>query len=156
MDSRYKVLGISAIFLAMMILSGCLQNPPQETAQQGSQNVQSDTNTYYAPQQNAPAQTQPEPTQPAKPQTQPWIEQTYADKYCSEMNGSDLVNCTYEDAKTRNDVTICTTLQTQDDRYICIAQWCGSEMRDYLQCDNLAGEDDRLGCLSKCNPNPNT
>ena len=53
------------------------------------------------------------------------------------------------------DLAACTAISDQQARFSCIAQWCGSEARDYKQCYNLANGDDQLGCLSKCNPNPN-
>ncbi|HQT44707.1 MAG TPA: hypothetical protein PLO51_01910 [Candidatus Micrarchaeota archaeon] len=54
-----------------------------------------------------------------------------------------------------NDVTACASISSQQDRFACIANWCNSAARDYNKCYNLADENDRLGCLSKCNPNPN-
>ena len=54
-----------------------------------------------------------------------------------------------------NGLAACTAISEQQARFSCIAQWCGSEARDYKQCYNLANGDDQLGCLSKCNPNPN-
>ncbi|MFA6213736.1 MAG: DUF4382 domain-containing protein [Candidatus Micrarchaeia archaeon] len=53
------------------------------------------------------------------------------------------------------DVTACTAISDQQERLSCIAQWCGSEDRDYQKCYDLTDEDDRLGCLNKCNPNSN-
>jgi hypothetical protein len=53
------------------------------------------------------------------------------------------------------DLSACTAISEQQGRFSCIAQWCGSEARDYQKCYNLTDENDRLGCLNKCNPNPN-
>lgn len=53
------------------------------------------------------------------------------------------------------DVTACTAISDSSARLSCIAMWCGSENRDYKKCYNLADENDRLGCLNKCNPNQN-
>jgi len=53
------------------------------------------------------------------------------------------------------DVTACTVLSNQEERLSCIAQWCGSENRDYTKCYTLVDNDDKLGCLNKCNPNSN-
>lgn len=74
---------------------------------------------------------------------------------CAGMSGNALVDCTYLRAVSEKDVTACTALAAQEQRYSCIARWCGSEARDYSQCDRLPDSDDRLGCLNKCNPNPN-
>lgn len=53
------------------------------------------------------------------------------------------------------DVAACTAISDQQERLSCIAQWCGSEARDYNKCYDLTDENDRLGCLNKCNPNSN-
>lgn len=53
------------------------------------------------------------------------------------------------------DLAGCAAISDQQERFSCIAQWCGSEARDYYKCYDLADDNDRLGCLNKCNPNPN-
>ena len=53
------------------------------------------------------------------------------------------------------DLAACTAIADQQGRFACIAQWCGSGARDYTKCATLADLNDRLGCMSKCNPNPN-
>jgi len=53
------------------------------------------------------------------------------------------------------DVTACASISEEQARLSCIAQWCGSENRDYNRCYSLANDDDKLGCLNKCNPNSN-
>ncbi|MCX6771254.1 MAG: DUF4382 domain-containing protein [Candidatus Micrarchaeota archaeon] len=53
------------------------------------------------------------------------------------------------------DLTACIAISGSQQRLACIAMWCGSEARDYKMCYSLIDENDRLGCLNKCNPNSN-
>jgi hypothetical protein len=75
---------------------------------------------------------------------------------CGALNGSAKVECAFAKARDYKNVSLCaTSLYLKDDIFKCITQWCASEARDFNQCEQLTG-DNRLGCLNKCNPNPNT
>lgn len=148
MKWKIKLLLPVAALFAMLIFAGCTQGQ-----QPASSQVQPGANQNYVVDSGAQGQMVAGQQQPAAGQPQA---QQGAGGYCMGMSGDGLIQCTYERAKSSNDVAACTALVAQADRNICIAQWCGSEMRDYTQCDRLSNYDDNLGCLSKCNPNPNT
>jgi hypothetical protein len=75
---------------------------------------------------------------------------------CAGRSGDDLRICVSDQAVANKDVSVCTRLTIQDDRYKCFTAWCGSGSRDFTQCDKLTDYDDKLACRNKCNPNSNT
>lgn len=75
---------------------------------------------------------------------------------CGGLGGSGQLECIAQSAIAQKNVLICTQLTLRDDRYKCFTRWCYSGARDYKQCQALPDNDDRLGCLNKCNPNFNT
>lgn len=77
-----------------------------------------------------------------------------AASYCSGKNGPQLVNCTAGVAIEAKDVSICTELADQEALNTCITTWCAA-LRDFNSCYRIADNDDRLMCLSRCNPNRN-
>jgi len=62
-------------------------------------------------------------------------------------------NCEF--AACPGGLAACTAISDQQERLSCIAMWCGSENRNYSKCYDLTDDNDRLGCLNKCNPNSN-
>ncbi len=115
--------------LILLFAAGCTlygANPPQTSPTLGN-------TTVYAP---VPVT-----------QVKAWIE-----PLCSGKTGAALANCTYNQAFNTRDVAVCTALGTMESRNTCIATWCGSAVRDYNSCYRIADYDDRLLCLSKCNP----
>lgn len=147
MGWKNEILCMAVLFSSMLLFAGCTQ--PQQPAT----SPQAQTG---AGQEQAPLSTarQQQPSQP--PATQPQAQPAPSQGSCYGMSGDNLIQCVYAQAVASKDVTICTSLGEQNGRFICIAQWCGSAARDYRQCDRLTNYDDNLGCLSKCNPNPNT
>lgn len=79
-----------------------------------------------------------------------------APSICGGTGGSDQLECIILAAIAQKEVRICTQLTLSTDRYKCFTRWCYSGARDYKQCQALPNNDDRLGCLNKCNPNFNT
>lgn len=75
---------------------------------------------------------------------------------CGGLGGSGQLECIAQAAIGQKNVLICTQLTLREDRYKCFTRWCYSGARDYKQCQALPDNDDRLGCLNKCNPNFNT
>ena len=124
-------LGFCAV-LVLLLAAGCTQN---------GNNSQSATttigdNTSFAP----------------EPVTQL---NAYIAPYCSGKSGVELDNCTYNQAFQSGDVAVCTTLNSSEERNTCIATWCGSAAKNFNTCSKIANYDDRLLCLSRCNPNQN-
>ena len=64
-------------------------------------------------------------------------------------------DCEFAACPKENGLAACVAISEQQERLSCIAVWCGSESRDYNKCYGLANNDDKLGCLNKCNPNSN-
>ncbi|MFA5929993.1 MAG: DUF4382 domain-containing protein [Candidatus Micrarchaeia archaeon] len=64
-------------------------------------------------------------------------------------------DCEFEACPKENSLAACIAISSQPERLSCIAMWCGSENRDFNKCYNLTDENDKLGCLNKCNPNSN-
>ena len=148
----FVMFALVTIVTFSLFASGCAQtqNPaasPSSTPSASGQPPTTNTQT--------PSAGQTPPPEAGQPQTPPAPTPTAAD-FCPGLSGNELLNCTSARAKASDDITICTALSVQADRYNCISAWCGSEVRDYSQCAKLTDYDDRTGCLNKCNPNANT
>ena len=75
---------------------------------------------------------------------------------CGGSGSTDQLDCISAAAISQKDVVICTQLVTLDARNMCFNRWCSSAARDYNKCQALTNNDDRLGCLNRCNPNFNS
>ncbi|MCL6089236.1 MAG: hypothetical protein M1530_03705, partial [Candidatus Marsarchaeota archaeon] len=115
--------------------------PPKQNASTSAGNA-SNASAPGAPGQNASNNTTASPPPPSL--------------VCGGSTSSDALDCISQAAIVQKNVVFCTQLVVQDARYQCLTRWCYSAARDYKQCDKLANNDDRLGCLNKCNPNFNT
>ncbi|MFH0927129.1 MAG: hypothetical protein V1822_00965 [Candidatus Micrarchaeota archaeon] len=116
-------------------------------------------NGTQEPPQTASGQNNGPPAQPSSNSLQPQQNQTriaQALAACQNLAQVQVASCAAQSAIENDDVSVCTRLSLSDDVFSCIAQWCLSAQRDFTQCEKLSDIDLRLGCLSKCNPNPNS
>ncbi|MDE1798118.1 MAG: hypothetical protein KGH63_01790 [Candidatus Micrarchaeota archaeon] len=104
-----------------------------------------------APGAGAPGEINPVPLPPSAAQPP-----AAAPADCGSLSGDAYSQCRTQEAINSQNVTYCVSIADQDGRFKCVTAWCLSPARDYHQCGNLTNYDDRLACLNKCNPNPNT
>ena len=145
---RMKGIAVLAMLAFSLLVLGCTgaqQNAQPEAPQQP-----------VAPVEESKPVKQPTAPEPAPVEAPKAEEPAVAPAPCSRKSGAEKIECAYMEARNSKDVSLCTSLlDAKDDRFKCITQWCASGARDFKQCEKLSG-DDRLGCLNKCNPNPNT
>ncbi len=170
-----------SILFASILFSGCLGQsappaPPYKTPSKSNVTV------TLPPVKNTPVVTPPAPPAPPKNVTKPPVNNTSVTPpvnrtnvttppanvtappqnvtappvICGGTGGSDQLECIILASIAQKEVRICTQLTLSTDRYKCFTRWCYSGARDYKQCQSLPNNDDRLGCLNKCNPNFNT
>lgn len=149
-----KLAFIALALVAALILAGCTSQPPQAAPEKNAP----DAPQYVGNDQLPPDVIVQAPEE--KPKDVPVVKNNTAPdvgvkEFCPGKTGPDLVECTYVQAAGARNVSICTSLPTKQDRFDCIARWCGSSARDFKQCESMKDPDDRLGCLNKCNPNSN-
>ena len=140
-----------------LVLAGCTDQPAPAKQAPASPAPQNDSGWKEVPPpaNNAPKQETPVVQPPAQPPA-PEEPKVGVSEFCTGKTGRGQVECYAMQATGAKDVKVCTGLAARQDRFDCIAQWCGSAARDFTQCSSLTDYDDRLGCLNKCNPNSNT
>lgn len=160
METRNMALlfAIAAVLAISLMASGCTQ----QSAAPGSLPSQTGTGQQTAQGNNGNAAVAPN-SNPAFVPEQPASDNASGQANAGNASGNGQSQGKIYDVAGNesgqgisNTLAACVAISDQPQRLSCIAQWCGSAARDFNQCYNLTDENDRLGCLNKCNPNPNT